>query len=144
MRLKLPTLLFALALLLSGAPVQAHLAFFLKPAEHPRTVGNEVVFTGTLINTSRTETLFLNNIRLNFINSADGQFTTDTNVFFANVPGILRPAETYRGVVFAIVLNPATPPGRCFGIVAIQGGANIFSTTTLGTQPWGFRFRCRR
>jgi len=33
-------------------------------------------------------------------------------MFFANVPGILLPGETYRDIVLAIAVNPATPPGQ--------------------------------
>jgi hypothetical protein len=35
--------------------------------------------------------------------------------------------------VFAIALNPATPPGQYFGIVTLQGGTNIFSLTDLAS-----------
>jgi hypothetical protein len=54
-------------------------------------------------------------------------------VFFANVPGILLPGETYSDVVFAIAINPATPPGQYFGIVTLQGGTNIFAATSLAS-----------
>jgi hypothetical protein len=133
MRLKFFTLLSGLALLLSAVPVQADLAFFLTPAVQSGLGSNEVVFTGTLINTSLTDNLFLNNIQFTLIDEAAGYLTADTNVFFANVPGILLPGETYSDVVFAIAINPATPPGQYFGIVTLQGGTNIFAATNLAS-----------
>jgi hypothetical protein len=133
MRLKFHTLLSGLALLLSAAPTQADLAFVLTPAVQSGVGSNEVIFTGTLINTSPTDNLFLNNIQFDFIDEADGYLAADTNVFFANVPGILLPFETYSDVVFGIMINPATPPGQYFGIVTIQGGTNIFAATNLAS-----------
>ena len=133
MRLKLLTLLSGLTLLLSAAPAPADLAFFLTPAVQSDVGSNEVVFTGTLINTSLTDNLFLNNIQFNFIDEATGYLTADTNVFFANVPGILLPGETYSDVVFGIAINPATPPGQYFGSVTLQGGTNIFAATNLAS-----------
>jgi hypothetical protein len=43
------------------------------------------------------------------------------------------PSETYSDVVFAIMVNPATPPGEYFGTVTIQGGTNIFAVTNLAS-----------
>ncbi len=133
MRLKLLMLLSGLAVLLPRAPVQADLGFTLTPAEQSGLGSNEVIFTGTLINTSPTGNLFLNNIQFSLIDEAGGYLTADTNVFFANVPGILLPGEAYSDVVFGVVVNPATPPGRYFGIVTLQGGTNIFAATNLAS-----------
>ena len=133
MRLKSLMLLSGLAVLLSAAPVRADLAFFLTPAVQSGLGSNEVVFNGTLINTSPTDDLFLNNIQISFIGGAAGRLTADTNVFFANVPGILLPGETYSDVVFGIAINPTTPPSQYFGIVTLQGGTNIFATTNLAS-----------
>ena len=133
MRLKFLTLATGLAMLLSGALVRADVAFFLTPAVQSGLGSNEVVFTGTLINTSLTGNLFLNNIQFGFIDEATGYLTADTNVFFANVPGILLPGETYSDVVFAIAINPATPPGQYFGFVTLQGGTNIFAANNLAS-----------
>ncbi|MGD0253832.1 MAG: hypothetical protein ABSC01_14190, partial [Verrucomicrobiota bacterium] len=109
-----------LALLLA-ASAQADLAFVLTPAAQSDVGSNEVIFTGTLINTSLTDDLFLNDIQFSFIDEAADYLAADTNAFFANVPGILLPGETYRDVVFGITIAPATPPGQYFGIVTIQG-----------------------
>ncbi len=131
MRLKFLAILSGLALLLPSASATADLAFFLTPAVQSDVGSNEVIFTGTLTNTSPTDNLFLNNIQISFIGNATNYLTADTNVFFANVPGILLPGETYSDVVFGIALNPATPPGQYFGVVTLQGGTNIFAATNL-------------
>src|ERR1017187_1576483 len=117
MRLKPFMLLSGLALLMSTAPMRADLIFVLTPAAQSDVGSNEVIFTGTLINASPTDNLFLNNIQFDFIDEADNYLGADTNVFFANVPGILLPGETYSDVVFGITVASNTPPGQYFGIV---------------------------
>jgi hypothetical protein len=133
MRSKSFMLMFGLALLMSAAPLQADLIFVLNPAVQSDVGSNEVVFTGTLINTSLTDNLFLNNIQFDFIDEADDYLAADTNVFFANVPGILLPGETYSDVVFGITISPTTPPDQYFGIVTIQDGTNIFAANNLAS-----------
>ena len=123
-------LLSGLALLLAVS-ARADLALNLTPAAQADVGSNEVVFTGTLINTSLTDVLFLNNVQFDFIDEAADYLAADTNAFFANVPGILLPCETYSDVVFGITIAPATPPGQYFGVVTIQGGTNIFAATNL-------------
>ena len=125
--------MFGLALLMSAAPLRADLIFVLTPAVQSDVGSNEVVFTGTLINTSLTDNLFLNNIQFDFIDEADDYLAADANIFFANVPGILLPGETYSDVVFGITISPATPPDQYFGIVTIQGGTNIFTANNLAS-----------
>lgn len=130
MRLKLFILLSGLALLLA-APARADLMFDLTPAAQSGVGSNEAIFTGMLSNTSPTDGLFLNNIQFDFIDEAGDYLAADTNVFFANVPGILLPGETYTDVVFGVIIDPETPPGQYFGTVTIQGGTNIFAADTL-------------
>jgi hypothetical protein len=133
MRLKPFMFLSGLLLLLPIAPARADLAFVLTPAVQSGVGSNEFFFTGTLINTSLTDNLFLNDIQFDFIDEAAGYLAADTNVFFANVPGILLPFETYSDVVFGVTIDPATPPGQYFGVVTIQGGTNIFAATNLAS-----------
>ena len=128
--------LLGLALVFVAAPAGADLAFVLTPAVQSGARSNEVFFTGTMSNTSQTDTLFLNDIQVSFTEAATNYLTADTNVFFANVPGILLPGETYSDVVFAVAINPATPPGDYFGSVAILGGSNIFAAVNLGSQSF--------
>jgi len=129
-----PFIFLSLALLLFTVSAWADLAFFLTPAAQSGVGNNEVFFTGTLTNTSLTDKLFLNNIQFGFINAATNYLSADTNAFFANVPGILLPGETYGDVVFGISVAPATPPGQYFCLVTIQGGADILAATSLSNQ----------
>jgi hypothetical protein len=130
MHLKLFLFLSGLALLLAVS-ARADLVFVLAPAVQSGVGSNEVIFTGTLSNISPTDDLFLNNIQFNFMGEADDYLAADTNVFFANVPGILLPGETYADVVCGITIAPGTPPGQYFGLVTIQGGTNIFAADNL-------------
>jgi len=131
MRLKLSIFLSGLALLLFVWPARADLAISLTSAVQSGVGSNEVFFTGTLSNTSSADNLFLNNIQVSFTGPATNYLTADTNVFFANVPGILLPGGTYSDVVFGITIDPATPPGDYFGMVTVQGGADIFGAVDL-------------
>ena len=129
-------LLSGLAILLSVPPAQADLAFVLTPALRSGAGSNEFFFTGTLSNTSLTDTLYLNDVQFDFIAGAASYLAADTNAFFANVPGILLPFETYSDVVFGITIDPTTPPGQYFGSVTVQGGTNIFAATNLASPTF--------
>jgi len=134
MRIKQFMLLPVLTLLLSAAHAQ-NLSFNLTPAAQSGVGTGEVYFTGALTNTGPT-TNFLNNIQFAFTGAATNYFTADTNVFFANVPGILLPGDTYTDVVFGVVISPATQPGNYSGTVTIQGGTNIFDATSSSGQSF--------
>ena len=136
MHLKLFTFLFAGAALATAAPVRADLTFVLTPAAQSGATSNEVFFVGVLSNTSLTDNLFLNDIQFSFTGAATNYLTADTNSFFANVPGLLLPGETYSDVVFGVTINPATPPGDYFGSVAILGGSNILAATNLASRSF--------
>ncbi len=131
MRLK-SILSFGLTLVLSSTGVRADLSFVLTPSVQACARSNEVLFTGILSNTDPSNDLYLNDVQ--FI--TDGNFTTDSDAFFANVPGILSAGQTYSDVVFGVTINPATPAGDYFGAVTILGGSNIFAAGNLATQPF--------
>ena len=131
MRLK-SFLPFGLALVLSSTAARANLSFVLTPSVQACARSNEVFFTGILSNTDPTNDLYLNGVQ--FI--TNGNFTSDSNAFFANVPGILSAGQTYSDVVFGVTINPATPAGDYFGAVTILGGSNIFAAGNLATQPF--------
>ena len=131
----LKPLLSVLVLLLAGLPASADLALTLTPSVKSGLGTNEVAFAGILTNRNTTGNLFLNNIGVSF-NSGGTNFGAETNVFFANVPGILLPGETYNDVVFAVSLSPATPPGNYSGTVTISGGTDIFGVTALASQTF--------
>jgi hypothetical protein len=125
-------LLFGLALAISGRAARADLSLVLTPAVQVSARSNEVFFTGILKNTDPTNDLYLNSIQ--FIPNSN--FTTDSNAFFANVPGILSAGQTYSDVVFGVTINPTTPAGDYFGAVTILGGSNIFAANNLATLPF--------
>lgn len=124
-------LLIALPVLAASAPARADLAFTLTPAAQSSAMSNTVVFTGILNNMCATNDLFLNDIQVTFIGAAMNYLAAYTNTFYANVPGILLPGETYSDVVFAVGILAGTPPGDYFGTVTILGGSNIFAETAL-------------
>jgi hypothetical protein len=132
MRLKFFMLLSVLAFL-SAATTRADLPFVLTPATQSAVGTNEIFFTGALTNNGLT-TNFLNSIQINFTNTATNYLAADTNVFFANVPGILLPGESYTGVVFGIFVSTNTPHGNYSGTVTNQGGADIFAMGNLTNQ----------
>src|ERR1017187_1248432 len=123
---------FGLTLVLSSTAARASLSFVLTPSIQACARSNEVFFTGILGNTDPTNDLYLNAIQ--FI--ADGNFTSDSNAFFANVPGILSAGQTYSDVVFGVTINPTTPAGDYFGAVTVLGGSNIFAAGNLATLPF--------
>ena len=137
LRLKLIMKLSALALLLAlTSTARADLSFTLTPSVKSGVGSNEVTFIGTLTNTSLTTNLFLNNFQFSFTNAATNFLAPGTNVFFANVPGILLPGENYTDVIFSVFLNPAATNGDYAGTATVQGGSNILTTATLASQTF--------
>jgi len=110
----------------------AALIFTLTPATQFGAKSNAVNFTGTFSNPNLTGDIFLNDIQITVTNLLTGQ----TNTFFANVPGILAPGETYSGIVFTVAISSNTPVGNYFGSVTIQGGTNIVAANNLASQPF--------
>jgi hypothetical protein len=129
-------MLAATLLLAATASAQVGVTFVLTPAVQAGVASNEVVFTGILSNTSATANLFLNDIQISFTGAATNYLGADTNSFYANVPGILLPGETYSDVVFGVAINAGTPPGTYSGAVTVLGGTNIFDPTSLSTQAF--------
>jgi hypothetical protein len=123
------------ALLVSAGTLRADVVFTLTPAVQYGARSNAVVFTGTLSNTNVTD-FFFNDIQISFTDVATNYLAAGTNAFFANVPGILSPGETYSDIVFAVAIDSTTPPGDYFGTVTIQGGTNIFAADNLASQPF--------
>ncbi|HEY2329150.1 MAG TPA: hypothetical protein VGI63_04995 [Verrucomicrobiae bacterium] len=122
--------------LMLATVAQANLAFVLTPAARSGVGSNEVFFAATMTNANPTTNLYLNDLQLSFTNAATNYLAADTNVFFANVPGILLTNETYTDIVFGVSINPSTPRGNYSGTVSILGGANIFATNNLASQTF--------
>ncbi|MDB6007146.1 MAG: hypothetical protein JWR15_4133 [Prosthecobacter sp.] len=109
----------------------AGLTLSLNPGAQPVSAGAEALFSGTLTNTSATDKVFLNDVAVAF--SADPQNDTalSSNAFFANVPGILLPGETYDGPLFRISLSGMSPAVNYTGTITFKGGADITASGVL-------------
>lgn len=113
---------------------KADLTMTLSPAERCIVPGKEVAFTGTLTNTSTTDKVFLNDIRATLAGASTSQVVLKSNAFFANVPGILLPGETYDGPLFRVRLNVGAPAANYTATIAIDGGATIFAIGELASS----------
>ena len=154
-----------LALWFVVATAQADLTFVLTPAAESAAISNEVFFVGVLSNTSLTSNLFLNDIQFSFTGAATNYLAADTNSFFANVPGILLPGETYSDIVFGVTISPATlgatisarspswaartflrPPiwqARCFKSRRLPSAFRQASLMRISSAPYPARLRSR-
>src|SRR5437868_13772873 len=125
-----------LPLLFAPSSMPAALEFTFSPAVHSAASGTEVCFVGTLKNSSPTQTLFLNDIQFNLTGAAAGALKPDGNAFFANVPGILLPNETYTGPIVTVAIDSAANAGDYSGSATIRGGMDIFALTDLLERPF--------
>jgi len=126
--------ILASMLLMAGA-AQAQFLFVLTAAGQIGTATNEMSFDGSLMNLD-TNNLYLNDIQCVLYPSETTAVVADTNAFFANVPGILLPGETYTDVVFGMTPGAVAPPGVYYGTVTILGGSNIFSSSNLASASF--------
>ena len=125
-------LLAALGLLAISA--RAALTVTLAPGAQNAARGTEVVFAGTLTNTNASGKIFLNDLHATLSGAAAVQLSLKTNDFFANVPGILLPGESYTGPLFRIALGAAAPAADYTGTITFDGGADIFATANLASS----------
>ena len=130
--MKTPRLLAILFFTLAMS-ARASLTIALAPSPQVAEQGAELIFTGTLTNTSGTDKVFLNDLDAMLTGNSAAHLSLKTNAFFANVPGVLLPGETYTGVLFRIAISRLAPPDSYGGTIAILGGANIFATTNLAS-----------
>ena len=122
--------LLAFCALAWAASARAQLAVSFAPGSQNAAAGETVVFSGTLVN-SGTARAFLNNIQPALTGSAATYLAFQPNTFFANVPGILLPGQTYYGPIFSITRAAPSPPSDYPGSVAILGGTDQFGSNTL-------------
>ncbi len=124
-----------IAALLFGSLISARagLTAALAPAVQNSAKGKTLVFSGTLTNTSMTNELFLNDIQFALTGSAVTHLVSGPYPFFANVPGILLPGETYTGEIFSVALNANAVVSDYAGTVTLQGGGDIFAAVNLST-----------
>jgi hypothetical protein len=104
----------------------------LSPSTRYGPKGTEIVFSGTLTNTSATEKVYLNDVHATLTGDAATYLMFEPNAFFSNVPGILLPGESYsNSELFRVLLSTSTPKGDFPGTFVISGGANIFANGDL-------------
>ena len=123
------------AFLLSALPAYSALLLTLSPPAQTRQPGATITFNGTLENTGLAD-LFLNDLVFAYAPPAGTYLTADLNVFFANVPGVLLPGETYNGPIFSLIVAAGTPLGTYTGAATVQGGADPFALDALATGPF--------
>ena len=122
-----------LGLLLWSQTAFAGLTLSLNPMAQPVAAGAEALFSGTLTTTSTTDRLFLNDIAVTFTADPQSDTALSSNAFFANVPGILMPGETYDGPLFRLSLSSSSPAANYTGSITFQGGADITAGTALAS-----------
>lgn len=126
--MKIFPLAFLVAWLVSGmVNTCAALTIALDAPAVSVTPGNKVTFTGTLTNTDPVAKLFLNDIEC----PVPAGLTLQTNTFFANVPGILLPGESYTGPIFSVSVSGNAAPGEYTCTLTIKGGADILAAASL-------------
>jgi hypothetical protein len=111
----------------------ADLTLTLNPVAQPVAESGEALFSGTLTNTSATDKLFLNDLSATFTADPQSDTALSSNAFFANVPGILLPGETYDGPLFRISLSSSSPATNYTGSITLRGGADITAGTDLAS-----------
>ena len=112
----------------------------LSPAVEYGGHGAEIVFSGTLTNSSATDKVFLNDIAFSLTGASATYLTPESNSYFANVPGILLPGESYAGgEIFRVILSPGAPTGDYVGTVSLSGGADITAAGNLASLSFTVR-----
>ncbi len=142
-RSSLPLQLMAVLLLLllgSSARAQSDLLFTLNQILVNAPPGSEVIFTGTLANTTAAP-LYLNGIQFEFDSIAGTYLSGDANVFFNDDPASLAAAgtagDTYNGPIFGVNIAADTPVSTYNGTVSLSGGADGSAMTLLNAQNFG-------
>jgi hypothetical protein len=130
----------SLLFVLWGAAARAELVMSLTPSLVYGGQCAEIVFSGTLTNSSATDKIFLNDIAFTLSGASATNLAPDSNAFFANAPGILLPGENYTGgEIFRVVLGASAPLGDYSGTVGVNGGADINATTSLASTTFTVR-----
>jgi hypothetical protein len=124
-------------LLLSLCAARADVSLSLSPSVQQSAAGLELVFSGTITNNSATDQVFLNDISFTTIGDSATFLTPELNHFFANVPGILLPNESYSGgEIFRVLLSASAPAEDYGGSITVIGGADIFATSNLANTAF--------
>ena len=127
--MRLAPFVFIFAWLMSGmAYVSAALTVSLDAPVVNAAAGVAVLFNGTLTNNG-TAKVFLNDVQV----SLPAGLALGPNTFFANVPGILLPGESYTGPIFTVALGIVASPGDYVCTFAMKGGADMVAADELAT-----------
>lgn len=118
------------------AVVRADLLVALSPAVQNSARGREIVFSGTLTN-STSSRIFLNDLVAMLSGASATELTYQANAFFANVPGILEAGESYsNSELFRVSLGATSPANDYSGSVTLRGGADISANANLATASF--------
>jgi hypothetical protein len=118
-----------------AAPVRADLLVQLDQTSLTGAPGDTLMFNATLLNTSSTDTIFLNGAG----STASSPFLSiDVSPFFLNAPLSLDPgASSGPFVLFDVTIDPSAPDGPYVGnLVSIQGGADGGAFDDLADVPF--------
>jgi hypothetical protein len=130
----------AVMLGLASPGLRGDIVMSLTPAVQYGAHGAEVVFSGTITNTGTVDKVFLNDISFTVSGASVTYLSPELNNFFANVPGILLPGESYTsGEIFRVVLGAAAPLGDYGGTIGLLGGTDINATGSLASSPFTIR-----
>ncbi len=117
--------------------LRADLAMSLTASIQNSARGTELVFSGTLTNTSATQKLYLNDIAPTLSGSSATNLTFQPNSFYSNVPGILLPNESYAdSELFRVLLISGAPTGDYSGSITFRGGMDIQANTDLASASF--------
>ena len=120
--------------LVSGANAQLLISF--DPSLLAGQTGDEVIFSGTITNTSGS-TVFLNNEDQTYTPASQGDpFTNDSTVFFTNVPGTLNAGESYTGAIFGLTIGSGFDAGLYTGTSRVLGGSDEFASSVVGSKSF--------
>ncbi len=111
-------------------------AFAITPGTLNGNGTNQLAVACSLTNTIGCSNLFLNGIIVAWDNISSNHLSANTNAFYANVPGILLPSETYNDIFLNVSLDAATPAGTYPATVTLLGGGDIQSTDALASQTF--------
>jgi len=114
------------------------LIFTLTPQATPPGT-SLALLSGTITNPAAPSDVLVNDLQFALSGASATFLMPDTNPFFANVPGVFSPGDSYSGIVFGLQLAPNTPLGLYGGTVTLLGdpnGADPGATQSLATATF--------
>jgi hypothetical protein len=121
--------LAAIMLMFPAADLHAAIAFGLDSSLQTVQPGQTATFTGMLTNTE-SGVVFLNGDSYTF------PLTVDDTPFFLT-PVSLGPGDSFTGVLFNVVVGPATSPGLYTGVFDVLGGPTLGSNDVIASSNFG-------